>query len=149
MSDKDVIDFKHLKIERGRRKHCTCKNKGMIIDTTNRQIRCRHCEAILDPYDAILIMAERLEEYNHTADMLQDRINNFKREYNKLVRSTGALRFIADQVEQNKKSLFKLHPTCPACKEPFRIEEIAKEWRSDALAEKQIRKRIRESKEKG
>lgn len=115
------------------------------MDEVNRTVECKHCRARLDPFEAILYLAEDQEAHERYVKDLNRRKEIAEREHKEYVPRSRAMKIIDKQVDKNNSSLYKAYPTCPACKEPFKIEEIAKEWRVDALAEKQVRKRIRES----
>lgn len=51
--------------DRSRKKRCSCKQRRFIIDTTNREILCSVCGCVIDPFEAILEVAENNEIYDN------------------------------------------------------------------------------------
>ena len=73
MSDKlpeKVIPISTLRIIRDKNKKCTCRNRKFYIDTQNREISCQECGAVIDPYDAMLDIANHYEQFGKEVDNL-------------------------------------------------------------------------------
>lgn len=60
----ELIRFDLLRINRNAKKDCTCKRPTYDLDVPNRRVTCTGCQAILDPFDALVKLAERHEEVN-------------------------------------------------------------------------------------
>jgi len=73
LSDKlpdKVIPISTLRIIRDKNKKCTCRNRKFYIDTQNREISCQECGAVIDPYDAMLDIANHYEQFGKEVDSL-------------------------------------------------------------------------------
>ena len=73
MSDRlpdNVIPISTLRIIRDKNKKCTCRNRKFYIATQNREITCQECGAIIDPYDAMLDIANHYEQFGKEVDNL-------------------------------------------------------------------------------
>lgn len=68
---KDIVRFDLVKINRGREKLCQCTAPCFEVDEENRIVSCKICGAILDPFEALIKLAERPERLEET----QRRIN--------------------------------------------------------------------------
>ena len=77
MSDKlpdNIIPIQTLKINRAKRKNCTCRNRKFEIDTQNREVCCQECGAIVDPCEALLSITMHYEQLNEeVAYLLEQR----------------------------------------------------------------------------
>jgi len=67
-----IIPISTLIINRAKRKTCQCRNRKFEIDTTNREVICQECGAIIDPYDALLSIATHYEQLNDEVKYLYE-----------------------------------------------------------------------------
>lgn len=120
----NVEDFEILKIKRGRKKECTCKYPHYELDTENRLVFCSSCNAIIDPFDALINFAEHIENYQKIEQSLKERITI---EQN-LAAKELKRRFKNGKFKDMEKSFFQgLYPICPKCNEiinPMDIREF-------------------------
>jgi hypothetical protein len=56
-----IVKFELLKTKRNTQKICNCKNPEYEVHTDNRSVWCVNCGARIDPFDAILYIAEHFE----------------------------------------------------------------------------------------
>lgn len=106
----NTVRFDLIKLNRDKRKLCTCKNNHYEIDTQNSLVYCLDCGAVVDPYEAlykISHMAERLE------NQLSALIEAVKENQDKLCQMK-VFRDIEDSYRYQD-----LLPICPKCGEPF------------------------------
>ena len=76
-----IIPISTLRIIRDKNKKCTCRNRKFYIDTQNREITCQECGAVIDPYDALLDIAnhyERIEEEVNNLLAVRKQIVDYK-----------------------------------------------------------------------
>lgn len=58
-SNADAKRIDVLRIEYGRRKLCQCSESHYEIDCANRLVYCTNCGAIVDPFDALIRLAQQ------------------------------------------------------------------------------------------
>lgn len=76
-----VLRFDIARVNYGRRKICRCLNPHYEIDAQNRLVVCNDCGAIIDPFDALVDIAEhyeRIERWNQAALDQRREIENYK-----------------------------------------------------------------------
>jgi hypothetical protein len=105
-----------LRIEHNMRKLCACLHHSYVIDTENKLVYCKHCGAIIDPFEALCELARDVEHWNNQTEMMlkqQKEIQNWKpwllplRKVEKLYRAGQLL------------------PMCPHCGRGILAEELA------------------------
>lgn len=132
-----VIGLDLIRISRGLGKICKCDKRKFVIDTDNRRVNCSSCGAIVDPFEAMLEMAGRHEDYNRQVEHLLEQKKQ-----------------IADykpwlKVIKNLESQYrgrKMIPVCPRCSEPFYLEELTR-WMGKPYAEARMKKYAESQKE--
>ena len=77
---KDIVRFDLVKINRGREKLCKCVVPHFEIDTENRIVLCQKCGAILDPFEALVKLAEHPEKMVEMQKRMKERIKAYKEE---------------------------------------------------------------------
>ena len=117
----EIISFDLAKINRGKTRICNCKNPHYEIDVTNRLVMCMDCGAILDPFDALCSLAERMEEVENIQQRMIEKANT----YSKLA-DEECVRMIKNRKFREMDSNYKkgLFPYCPNCNtkiDPFKI----------------------------
>ena len=114
-----VIQLDAIRIDYGRKKSCRCLDPKFTLDVANRLVTCDGCGSICDPFDVLRTIAMRGSRWNQQAGELLAQ--------NKALRNYQPRRKVIKALEQqyvrNEKN--KLVPTCPCCKEPFRLELLA------------------------
>lgn len=116
MSDRPVR-FDLARIEYGKKKLCQCITPHYEIDVQNRLVTCTTCNAIVEPYEALLQLARHWERNNNIHEaMLAER---------EAVAGYTPQRKVIKNLESkyNQRNPVML-PTCPRCHAPFKIEEL-------------------------
>jgi len=117
---KNVIKFTTLKINRGKEKHCTCYEYNRVwpqydVDSSNREVTCRRCGEIVDPFDAIYNLAAHGERLENDVNGLYDQaveLQNYKpwllraREFERRIRGGEMI------------------PSCPHCGKGILLDEM-------------------------
>jgi len=77
MSDKlpdNVVQITALRINHDKDKRCTCRKRRFEVDTHNREILCVECGAVVDPYEAMIDLAYKVNNLNEeTKNLLEQR----------------------------------------------------------------------------
>lgn len=133
-----IIGLDQLRISRGLEKICKCENRKFVLDTSNRRVTCSSCGAFVDPYDALYELARADEERNRQVKMLLDQ--------RKEIASYKPHLVVIKNLEKNYRGK-KMMPVCPACNEPFMLEELYR-WVNWKFNEKRVKDRIEKIKEK-
>ena len=114
----ELIRYDLLKINRNKQKDCQCDRPTYELDMQNERVECSECGAVIPPFKALLNLARRHDRINeiHEARLEQaEAIKNYK----------PHLRTIKELEKKYRGN--KLVPHCPACEEPFYLEDI-KNW---------------------
>ena len=112
-----LVQLDQIRIERGLEKLCKCQTKKFVLDTKNRRVTCRSCGAPIDAFDAMYEMArdwERIHEELENVFEQRKMLDNYK----------PHLRIIKELEAKTRTGPNKMHPVCPACEEPFALEEL-------------------------
>lgn len=127
--DNEIISFELAKINRGKEKICKCKCPRYEIDTTNRLVMCTDCMAIVEPFDALLSLAESFEK----VEVLQERMLEKARVYSEMAKEE-TLKMIKNRTFRNMDEQYKkgMVPICPKCNTAFDPAEI-KTWVNESL----------------
>ncbi|MEG0381312.1 MAG: hypothetical protein RR603_06395 [Kurthia sp.] len=115
----NLIKLEQIRIERGMEKMCKCTIKQFTIDETNRRVTCRTCGSLRDPFDAMYEMAKDWEKiHNDMKKVFEQRkmLDSYK----------PHLRIIKELESKTRTGPNKMHPICPACDEPFALEELTR-----------------------
>lgn len=112
-----------MRINRNAQKICRCNPPSYEIDVKNRLVQCTKCNAYIHAFEALLYIAENIEEYNSRIDEIDKEIkemiekrNNFAREVNSL----SIKRFRLNKFRDLQSSyLSGMMPHCPHCQRPF------------------------------
>lgn len=140
----NIIEFKRFKIERNKTKHCSCKDKKIVLDVENRAVECEQCGSVLDPFESLLYIAENDAGNERYIERLNAATTYAKEEWKKYVPATNALKALNNFEKQNSGKIVRNYPACPSCNELFKLEEIASKWHFNALSERRLRKRLKE-----
>ena len=114
MSDK-LVNIETLIINRRREKNCKCSKPNYEIDTQNHLVYCQKCLAVIEPFEALVRLAEHIEEINSKIEYAE----NYKQEimnYKPYLRE--AKRY--ERMMREKDML----PICPRCNQLFNWNEI-------------------------
>ena len=132
---KDIVRLDLVKINRGREKLCKCVAPHFEIDTENRIVLCQKCGAILDPFEALVKLAEHPEKMVEMQKQMQERIKAYKEEVeqerSKMIKS----KVFREMQRHYNAGLF---PYCPECKmqfDPVKIDRWGR-WRTMTIEEK-------------
>lgn len=118
----NIVQLTTLQINRHKKKHCECYNSyprkypSYEIDSENREVICRHCKNIVDPFEALLNIAHNDEKRN-------EQINLLFKQAEELINYKPWLRTIK-VIEKNVRG-GEMIPYCPHCHKGILMEELA------------------------
>lgn len=121
---KEIVPFDVIKINRGKTKICRCKLPHYEIDTENRLVMCMDCGAIVEAFEALTNIAERMEEIENIETEMKETVIHYKTEAQKMIKN----RVFRTMEDNYRKSMF---PICPKCNEPINPTEINHYARSE------------------
>lgn len=81
----EPIDFELMRINRNATKICKCNPPAYEIDTVNRLVQCTKCNAYIQPFDALMSMAERIEQYVDEIERLIEKRNELANQTNQQI----------------------------------------------------------------
>ena len=96
---KDIVRFDLVKINRGREKLCQCTAPCFEVDEENRIVSCKICGAILDPFEALIKLAERPERLEETQRRMLEKIKTYREEAEKRVQQDDKKQSIPKNAE--------------------------------------------------
>lgn len=108
-----------IRVERGAKKMCRCKAPHYQIDAENHLVYCVDCDAIVDPFEALLGIVRHY-------DRLSDQVNEILEQRRKIINYKPRLMTIKNLEQHYMKSFV---PRCPHCREAFDFTDIT-EWMS-------------------
>ena len=113
----NIISLKTIRLNHGKTKKCTCRNRVFEVDYQNKEVTCGYCGEVVDPFEAILEIARRREHFKEEIDSLLEQrkqILNWKphllavRELERIYRGGDML------------------PCCPHCGRGIEAKELTK-----------------------
>lgn len=110
-----IVQIDVLKLEYGYQKICKCEKNHYEIDVKNRLIRCTDCGAIIDPFEALMKIANYFDNVNEQVQSCYRKINELN-SYKPYLRE--AKRY---EAMMRKKDML---PICPKCGELFEWREL-------------------------
>lgn len=116
MKDNNIIKFDVFKIERNRKKLCTCNPPQLTIDPVNRMCICDECGAVLDGFDGLMKLLEYKEAFDNVLERTIKSVNMWKEEVAKQKRFYFKNKCAKKIDEELKQGLL---PYCPKCNEQF------------------------------
>ncbi len=126
---KKPIDFQLMKINRDAQKVCKCNPPTYEIDPINRLVQCTKCNAYIQPFDALMSMSERIEQYTDEIERLVERKNELANQINQQIDQLNELseRRFRMNVFRNLQNEYMrgMMPSCPHCERPFDPTEIS------------------------
>lgn len=133
IKDQDgIISFDLLKTEVNRQKICRCKDASMILDVNNRLVICDKCGAILDPFDALMRLGDKQQEW---VDYQKKALESLKALKNKakLYSEEAQKALTSMQRYKNTRRIARmcedeLFPVCPECEKIIDPAKINR-WR--------------------
>lgn len=132
-----IIGLDQVRISRGLGKICKCRDRKFVIDSDNRRVTCSSCGSVVDPYDALYDLAYQDERRVDQVDRLLEQRREIMNYKPHLV--------VIKSLEKQYRGK-KMMPLCPACNEPFMLEEIYR-WVNWQFNEKRVMKRIEDKKD--
>ena len=75
-----------------------CPMHAFLLDEKERTIKCRLCEAVFEPFDAMAYLAHRWPDYGHHRETLRNEIATLIAERDRLQREVADLRSRASGV---------------------------------------------------
>lgn len=127
------IDF--LRREHNKEKYCRCDTLQFDVDTTNREVSCRSCGAIVDPFDVLV-------QFSRRWDRINDDILRAREQARELYQYQPHLRALKELEGLQRR---KMMPHCPHCKLPVDLVELSK---SGAAGREYGEMQIEQAKEK-
>ena len=76
-----IVQLDLVRLNRDRKKFCTCDRATYEVDEVNRVVTCRQCDAWVEPFAALVDIAHRHEEREREQQRLLDQrreILNYK-----------------------------------------------------------------------
>lgn len=123
-----IIDFNIMRINKNAQKICRCDPPAYEIDTTNRLVQCTKCGAYIQPFDALVYLAENIEKYEEEIEKYNNEISKIidkRNEYAKEVNTLSTKRFRMNVFRNMQNRYMKgLVPSCPHCERAFDPTEI-------------------------
>lgn len=123
-----IIDFNIMRINKNAQKICRCDPPNYEIDVTNRLVQCTKCNAYIQPFDALVYLAENIEKYNEIIEKYENEISkiiDLRNEYAKEVNALSDKRFRLNKFRDLQNSYMKgMMPRCPHCGKAFDPTEI-------------------------
>lgn len=132
--DDDKSKLIHLDIVRTNwnfQKKCKCTDRKFVIDPRNREVYCASCGAWVDPFDALMDIANWFENKN-------DELDRYYTQKKELMSYKPWLKVIKSLEKQYRGH--KMLPICPVCRQPFYLEELT-EWEGKDYADARIKRR--------
>ena len=129
-----IEEFELLKINRGRKKICNCKTASYEVDTVNRIIMCLNCGSIIEPFEAVLKISEKIEEIQEYQRKIIDKTKAYTEEADKEFKRMIKNRVFREMDYNYKNNLL---PKCPECDKIFDPAKI-KEWTNRAIIEAEV-----------
>lgn len=133
-----IVSLDQVRINSGLKKICKCNNRKFVIDTSNRRVICNSCGATIDPYEAMLELANNRQEHVKQMEKLLEQRKQIVNYKPHLV--------VIKKLEKQYRGR-KMIPSCPRCSEPFYLEELVR-WTGKPFADARI-KQFKESSEDG
>lgn len=106
-----------LRIERSIEKLCKCLEPSYTIDHRNKLVYCAECGAIVDPYVALVEVA------NHY-DRLERQVNSLLTQAKKIQNWKPHLKVFKDLQQRYKVNNYSMVPVCPHCSKGFDFKDI-------------------------
>ena len=114
MADIVKVNFDYLRIEKDKRKICTCNPPKYELDTTNRLVICVSCRAIVDPFDALLSLCEH---WNDIERKLNSAIE-WSKHWTEQGEKARKMHFRNEAFKNMDKQYHNgMYPVCPKCGE--------------------------------
>ena len=129
MSSNKVISFNLIRIERGREKICKCNPPRLVLDEKNRIVTCESCGATLDNFEALMILANHLEEIRQYKTDMLEKAHTYKELADKEWRRRIKNKVFKDMDEHYQSDMY---PYCPKCGEMINPIEITR-WGNKKL----------------
>ena len=111
-----IVRLDLVRLNRDRKKFCTCAKATYEVDEVNRVVTCRQCGAWVEPFAALADIARRHEEQEREQQRLLDQrreILNYKPHL-----------LVMRELERSYRGKTML-PTCPHCHRGFYFEELS------------------------
>ena len=116
MSKEIPVKFDLLRINKGMKKICTCNPPHYEISVENRIIMCRDCGVVIDPFEAMLSIAEYHEQLREEMNRLKEKAKVYSEEANKELKRMRKSRVFREMEEAYRKDMI---PRCPECGKYF------------------------------
>lgn len=119
----EVISFDLFRIERGREKICKCNPPRLVIDVQNRIVTCECCGATLDGFEALMKLADYLDEIEAYKNSTLYIANKYAKLADKEWRRRMRNKVFKDM---DKNYMDGLYPYCPKCGEMINPVKITR-----------------------
>ncbi|MHB8354914.1 MAG: hypothetical protein ACYDCF_10845 [Burkholderiales bacterium] len=112
-----VLDFeKYVTLRHGTTR---CRHDHTTVDLANREVTCRDCGKVVDPFDVLAELAKEGSHLQHTYVALQEVVKRL-RQWNPFLRAIKRLE------ETWRGSML---PTCPHCARGIQADDLARSAR--------------------
>jgi len=126
----EIIRIDLLHREHCKAKYCKCDTLSFAIDTTNREVSCRTCGAIIDPFEVLDRFSQRWDRVN--AD-----VERARKQAQELYQYQPRLRAIKELESLQRSGMM---PYCPHCEIPIDIVTLPQHSCSRSYGEALIQK---------
>jgi hypothetical protein len=110
-----IIKFTTLTINHNKRKNCECDTPAYEVDSVNREVSCKKCGAIVEPFEAIYKIAKHYEK-------LQEEVNRLLEQKKELAGYKPWLLTIRKLEKECRNGIMVLG--CPHCHKGILFEEM-------------------------
>jgi len=112
-----IISFNLCKVNKGKEKLCKCKTPHYEVDTVNRIVMCIDCGAVIDAFDVLVTLTERMILYTDYQRKAHDKSVMFgemaDKELKRRMKNSIFKEMEAHYLKDN------CHPHCPVCNAAF------------------------------
>lgn len=115
-ADNKPVSIELLRINRGRKKLCQCNPPHYDIDPVNRIVMCTDCGAVVDPFEALLVLCENYEIYQEDIKRLRKKAQVYAEEANKEFDRMCRSRTFREMEKNYRNNML---PECPECGKNF------------------------------
>lgn len=134
-----IVDIKTLR--RGQyRNVCECykfpnhKKINYTLDDENKIVFCNHCGNIIDPFVALKILCQWMDETVYQ----YERIREHSARIYKIARKYKPHKVAMKEIEKEMGRKGEMLPCCPHCGEPFELEEITRYMHREYAKQRKI-----------
>lgn len=124
IEEKDnILLFTLFKVEKGREKICKCHPPHYEIDTVNRIVSCRDCGATVDSFEALLSLAEYIDDFAEYQRKAIEAAKTYAALADEEFHKRMKYRAFRDMDKQYQNDMLPICPRCDRAFEPMEIRQ--------------------------